>query len=128
MDQDAIYGADRVDVIGIDEVEGKTKTQHKQGYFITAGGDRPIAYRFVDKLSGYMPLGYFQLWHGKNQKPYPYSLGTAAHDDLMFSMLWPTSHRRLLPSVICYHVCAQEPKVGENWDGKRKQPRLKHNK
>lgn len=115
-----IYGADRVDVW-----QGKPiDAQHTCGMFVTPPGGRHIGARFVDHLNGYHPLGYFQLWHASCQKPYPYSLGTAAHDDLMFSGLWPAAYRRLLPSVIVYHLVTQEPQWGENWDGKRAQPRL----
>ncbi len=46
-------------------------------------------------------------------------------DDVQFAALWPATHRRHLPTVICHHLCAAPPKLGENWDGRRKQPRFK---
>lgn len=124
LEKDCIYGADRVDIIGMEEwLKVKNHTQYKHGVFIHTPGK--IGSRFVHNLYGYLPIGYLQLWHAKCQMSYPYSLGTAAHDDVMFSMQWPESQRRLLPGVVCYHLCASEPKLGENWDGNRKQERFK---
>lgn len=124
LDRHCLYGADRVDVIGTAEMrKAREHLQHQHGCIVQAYGGG-VGGRFVHTLSGYSPLGYFQLWHSSCQKPYPYSLGTAAHDDVMFANLWPESHRRLLPGIITHHLCAAPPKWGENWDGHRQQPRL----
>ncbi len=128
LDRDCIYGADRVDVIGSKELyrlREPGRQQHQYGCIVHPRTDQPIGARFVDSLTGYCPLGYFQLWHSSCQQPYPYSLGTAAHDDVMFGNLWPQTQRRLLPGVFVHHLCSQPPKWGENWDGHRQQPRLK---
>jgi hypothetical protein len=121
LDRNTIYGADRVDVIGLDGLDA-IERQHREGVFLAPQG--AMSPRYVDTLHGYVPIGFFQLWHASVQKSYPYSLGTAAHDDVMFAAQWPRSHRQLLPSVVCYHLCAAPPTLGQNWDGKRKQPRL----
>ena len=129
-----LYGADRVDVIGAKKVAAlqhhfHEHPQHRHRFLIDPTHDRqldaPIGGRMISQLNGYTPLGYFQLWHCSRQRGYPYSLGTAAHDDTMFAQLWPLKHRQLLPGVVVYHICAANPKWGENWDGHRKQPRLK---
>jgi hypothetical protein len=126
LDTGCIYAADRVDVVGkegLDRALGHA--QHSQGMFVTTPKGTEVSHRFVHNLHGFQPLGYFQLWHCSCQKPYPYSLGTAAHDDIMFASLWPETQRRLLPSIFTYHVVARaNPVVGENWDGNRRQPRL----
>jgi hypothetical protein len=119
---------DRFNVIGADKIK-KLKSgranQYKYGLLLgETEDDGKLGHRLVCNLRGYLPLGFFQMWHASTQKPYPYSLGTAAHDDMMFSALWPTACRRHLPGVICFHLLPTAPKVGENWDGKRKQPRL----
>jgi hypothetical protein len=80
--------------------------------------------RYVDNLYGYCPIGFFQLWHSSQQRPYPYSLGTAAHDDVLFASTFPLERRHLLPSVFVYHLNARPPSYGENWDGHRHQPRI----
>jgi hypothetical protein len=126
LDAACIYGADRCDAIGIQELRATRARypQHSHRAFVAPQHHRPLSPRYVDTLRGYVPIGYFQLWHARAQKPYPYSLGTAAHDDVMFAEQWATEHRRHLPTVICHHLCAREPKLGENWEGHRQQPRL----
>ena len=133
LENDCLYGADRIDVIGDDirRLRGlfSSHPQHRLRSLVDPTHDRqlcgPLGGRLVSNLHSYAPLGYFQLWNTSTHKSYPYSKGTAAHDDTMFSCLWPTSKRRLLPSVIVYHLCPAHPKWGENWDGNRKQPRIK---
>ena len=126
LDPACIYGADRCDVIGVAElrVTRARDPQHAHSAFISPQHHRPLSPRYVDPLRGYVPIGFFQLWHARTQKSYPYSLGTAAHDDVMFAEQWATEHRRHLPTVICHHLCARPPKLGENWEGNRHQPRL----
>jgi len=128
LDRDCIYGADRVDVIGGDSIAavktGICPPQHLHGFLIGPEPSHPLGARYVDTLRGYVPIGFFQLWHCSTQKDYPWSLGTAAHDDVMFAEQWPAACRRHLPTVICKHLCAQSPNLGENWDGLRKQPRI----
>ena len=129
LDAASLYGADRVDVIGREEL-GRVFTgmdklpQHHFGSGISPSHSRPIGTRFVDRTRGYCPIGYFQLWNAQEHKDYPYSLGTAAHDDVMFAQQWPRANRHLLPSIVVYHLVARAPYYGENWDGKRRQPRL----
>jgi hypothetical protein len=128
LERHCLYGVDRFNVVGADKIK-KLKSgranQHNSGLLLgETEDDGKLGHRLVCNLRGYLPLGFFQMWHASTQKPYPYSLGTAAHDDMMFSALWPTACRRHLPGVICFHLLPTAPKVGENWDGKRKQPRL----
>jgi hypothetical protein len=128
LDTKCIYGCDRVDIIGREEHRRllqrlRDEPQNAHSAFIHPGHHRPTGHRYVDPLRGYCPIGYFQLWHARAHKAYPYSLGGAAHDDVIFSGQWSAGHRRLLPTAFCYHLCARPPQWGENWDGNRKQPR-----
>ncbi len=129
LETHCLYGADRFNVIGPKKIkslkDGKLSQHHHRLLLGESGENHPLGHRLLCSLRGYLPLGFFQMWHSSTQKPYPHSLGTAAHDDMMFSALWPEHARRHLPSVICHHLCPAQPKVGENWDGMRKQPRLK---
>jgi glycosyltransferase involved in cell wall biosynthesis len=129
LDRNCLYGADRVDVIGRGELsllarKVAASPQHNWSVWIDPKQPRQVGHRFVDTLSGYVPLGFFQLWHASTQKSYPWSLGDAAHDDVSFAMQWASEHRRLLPTAVCYHLCPAPPRLGQNWDGKRRQPRL----
>ena len=138
LDRTCLYGADRVDVIGLRMIgaflDSRLKLpQHayKSGISSVHGGSvhcmeaSATSARFVDNLRGYCPIGFFQLWHASQQRDYPHSLGTAAHDDIIFAQSWPEARRRLLPSVICYHISMSAPWYGQNWDGCRRQPRMK---
>jgi glycosyltransferase involved in cell wall biosynthesis len=126
LDRNTIYGADRLNVIGKKNIDKLHRPERQHNYrLLLAPNHGTPAHRLVCSLRGYLPCGYFQMWHASNQKPYPYSLGTAAHDDMMFAASWPENNRRILPGAFVYHVCPSQPKVGENWEGKRKQPRIK---
>lgn len=124
LEKSCIYGADRVDVVGREDLQKTNSQQHQHSMLLVPPTDRAIGARYIDHLRGYCPLGFFQLWHADSQHAYPYSLGTAEHDDIMFSACWPESQRRHLPGVICHHLCSKTPRWGENWGGERKQPRL----
>jgi hypothetical protein len=128
LDRDCIYGADRVDVVGAEALRqaqgGGQPPQHLHGFMVAPVPSHPLSARYVDTLRGYVPIGFFQLWHCSTQKDYPWSLGTAAHDDVMFAEQWPAPYRRHLPTVICRHFCTASPALGENWDGARRQPRI----
>jgi hypothetical protein len=125
LDPDCLYGADRINVVGKSNIQAATNgaPQYQHRCLVEAGSGGDIGARYVCSLRGYCPLGFFQMWNSRAQKDYPYSLGTAAHDDVMFAAQWSEQHRRHLPSVIVYQLCATEPTWGENWEG-RKQPRL----
>jgi hypothetical protein len=137
LELDCIYGADRVDVVGqrrVDDLRDArlAMPQHFYGTACSAmhGGrvypEMPSdsSHRFIHRLHGYVPIGFFQLWHASHQQEYPDSIGTAAVDDVAFGALWPRAKRHLLPSVFCYHVCGAPPRFAENWDGRRRQPRI----
>jgi hypothetical protein len=130
LDHQCLYGADRVDVIGREGLQQVREgaPQHLHASFLSAPNHGPISARYVDPLRGYVPIGYFQLWNAASQKDYPWSIGNAAHDDVAFAEQWAGQHRRHLPTVICYHLCARPPAVGENWDGHRRQPRWNEGK
>jgi hypothetical protein len=124
LDKDTLYGADRVNVVGQAAMQNTLQQpQYAHRALVESPERQPIGARFVCPLNGYLPLGFFQLWHAQCQKDYPYSLGTAAHDDTLFSALWPRAQREHLATVVCYQLCARPPVWGENWEG-RKQPRL----
>jgi hypothetical protein len=133
LEYDCLYGADRLDIVGKQAIRSLREKmngypQHRGNYLVDASlGNNTtgkLGGRLVRTLDGYHPIGYFQLWHCSTQRQYPFSLGTAAGDDVLFSGLYPVAKRRLLPSVVVYHICPSYPRQRENWDGHRKQERL----
>jgi hypothetical protein len=137
LDPECLYGADRVDIIGRKGLAAWRKASFEMPQHMHMSGISPVhggavypeqpsssSARYVDKLYGYCPIGFFQLWHASQHRAYPYTLGTAAHDDVLFAAQWPEAKRRLLPTAFVYHLCANPPYYGQNWDGNRRQPRL----
>lgn len=129
LNKQNIYGCDRVDVNGRDELDRVLREhQHRYRFLMYSSIRRPIGARFVSSLYGYVPIGFFQLWHASRQRDYPYSLGNAAHDDVLFAAQWPECNRQVLPTAICYHLQEEGGNGwGQNWSG-RTQPRLKPRK
>jgi hypothetical protein len=134
LERDCLYGVDRVDVVGRENIEAlhtlqREHPQHRLKFLVDPTHDRklvgPIGGRLVGQLEGYTPLGFTQIFHCSRQKPYPYSLGDAAHDDTVFARLWPEAKRRLMPTVFVYHLLCSQSQWGENWDGHRRSERLK---
>lgn len=125
LDRSFIYGCDRVNVTGREELDiVERENQHRYRFLMYSSVRSPIGARFISNLYGYVPIGFFQLWHASEQKDYPFSLGNAAHDDVLFAAQWPEAHRAVLPTSICYHVQAEGNQPwGQNWSG-RTQPRL----
>ena len=124
LDRACVYGADRVNVVGEDEINALLNPIHPRHKQIRGHQHRPTYSRYMDPIEDYCPIGFFQLWHCSHHKRYPYSRGTAAHDDTMFSAQWPRHNRRLLPTAVCHHLCVTDPQLGENWDGVRRTRRL----
>jgi hypothetical protein len=129
-----IYGADRVNIYGY-EAWQKFKTKliphHAEKWFVDPGfahADKaPEGARFGARVIhmeyGWIPIGFFQLWHGSQGHSYNYKRGAAAGSDILFPLLWPRENRILLPEVICYHLDSEpNHKIGTNWKGRKSAP------
>jgi hypothetical protein len=123
LDKGAIYGADRINVIGLEELAAIQKVgQFDHTYLTLPEGARAIEKRVVHPLYGYIPVGYFQLFYG--EADYVSSKGTAEYDDVLFAARWPGVRRHILPTAVVYHLCVERPVYQENWDGTRRHKRL----
>jgi glycosyltransferase involved in cell wall biosynthesis len=128
--QYCLYGVDRMDVNGKEAIQKLLEShgferQHMHGCLLGATAGE-LSHRYTQQLSGPGVLGYFAMWNASCQKPYPYSLGTAQHDDIAWSNLWPRGQRRHITSSLVYHLHPGNytPIIGQNWDGNRRMPRL----
>lgn len=74
-----------------------------------------------EKDNGYLPLGYFQLWHPKMSGIYYYdeSHDKADYSDLKFSLQWPREKRKLIADMFVMHLDSQKSDMGENWSGRK---------
>jgi hypothetical protein len=75
---------------------------------------------------GYIPLGFFQLWHADSGiLEYQAGHTNAAREDNEFAMRWPRAKRGFLPELICYHLESEDSAMGVNWAG-RKSKKFRH--
>lgn len=71
---------------------------------------------------GYLPVGYFQLFHrGRTGLRYPEEHRDAGRTDMLFAMQFPRRRRQLLAEMVCIHLESRSPdgRMGANWAGRR---------
>lgn len=127
---DNIYGVDRFMIVGAPEWDahrGSPIIQHQHwsmdddhGYFIIT-----TAYKYGVRIGapdGWVPIGYFQLWHSSQRKDYPNGHTTAGREDMLMGMSWPRHRRILLPDSLVYHLESEKSPMGSNWCGRTTAP------
>jgi hypothetical protein len=83
----------------------------------------PLGSRLVlREQGGYVPIGFFQLWHGRHGRRYPLRQGNAEHTDVLHALQWPRDKRRLLEEVVAIHLESEPAKMGANWSGRKTAP------
>lgn len=134
LQKDHIYGADRVNVYGWDAWQRLKPTltrQYQDRWFIDPGfshrNEVPEGTRFgtrvVHQQYGWIPIGFFQLWHSSANHRYNYQRGAASGTDVFFPAMWPRHLRTLLPEITVWHLDSElEHKMGTNWRGRKSQP------
>ena len=132
--KDCIYGADRINVYGYEsweKLKPRITSHYQSSWFVDPGfchaPELPVGVRLgarvIHKEYGYLPIGYFQLWHSSAGKRYNNSRGSAAGTDCMFPAQWPREKRILLPEIVCYHLDSESThKIGTNWKGRKSKP------
>ncbi len=130
LDPQAIYGADRCNLVGWDKWQNLKKYvgawdnhAHECGHWFHP--EFPVGSRWVSKLHGYVPIGAFQLFHGSQTnhggyhvRRYPVHHGNCARSDIQFALQWDRRHRLLLPEVIVLHLESEDSDMGANWEGR----------
>lgn len=126
LDLTCLHGADRLEVRSHDrwsQVQGDEGYARQYRYrFLLAAPELPLSARFVHDVHGFCPLGYFQLWHSSRRRQYPYNQGGREQTDVLFAAQWEPEDRRLLPTVLCYHLQSEPAPLGANWHGRRTKP------
>jgi len=131
LHEDYIYGCQRHNVIGWDAWAKLKSTWHDTpqfgyNYLVSTSNEHPCGATLVHKQFGYVPIGYFQLWHSsymqKHQLRYPDINGSAEQDDVQWGLRWPRQQRILLPTLRVYHLESENSKMGVNWNGRTTKP------
>lgn len=135
LDERNIYGVDRIMVRSWNEwqrllasgwLQGQTR---KYPYAVDVPGGLSIGDRWASHEAGYVPVGFFQLWHGSQDehagvrvKPYPQNHGTACRTDVQHALQWDRRQRVLIPELLVAHLESESAKHGSNWNGRQTQP------
>ncbi|EDY21076.1 hypothetical protein CfE428DRAFT_1369 [Chthoniobacter flavus Ellin428] len=126
LDPTCLHGADRLEVRSHDrwaQVQGDEGYARQYRYrFLLSAPELPLSPRFVHDVHGFCPLGYFQLWHSSQRRQYPYNQGGREQTDVLFATQWEPEDRRILPTVLCYHLQSEPAPLGANWHGRRTKP------
>lgn len=123
LDDEAIYGVDRFMVQSYrqwTEFLAKPRLQHECDTFLHIDSF-PIGVRIVKPdYSGYVPIGFFQLWYDGGKKVrYPDGHTDAARTDMLFSLGFPPAKRVILGDFLVYHLATEDQKMSCNWSGRR---------
>jgi hypothetical protein len=121
-----LYGVDRVNCPSFAEWQAfvaDPSFRAEWGYLINP----PRGWTLGTRLShgdygGYMPIGYFQLWHSSQRIRYPVGEDAdAEHTDVLHAAEWPRDRRVLLPEFYVIHLGTGPATMGANWHGRTTQ-------
>lgn len=108
LDPQAIYGIDRMMCRSYEDwtrFVSDPEVQHTDECYVTANAF-PLGSRVAQTSeTGYVPIGYAQLWHPgvTGRRLYPEGHGTSARADMGFALQWPRPKRHLIPEVVAIH-------------------------
>lgn len=134
LQKDAIYGIDRLDVVGDEKIWELLTMKHSQimkwTYLDTSLGNKfRQTFRLHNLNRGYNVIGFFQLFHSSylkdSQEPfkplrwYPEEHRDAARTDVGFQQQWPLNKRLFYPGIIAYHLMSEDSPKGTNWEGRK---------
>lgn len=133
LQKDAIYGIDRVDVIGDDKIFELLASKHSQimkwTYLdLKLFNQFNPTFRLHNLNRGYNVIGFFQLFHSSYMKEkqelfkplewYPTEHNDAARTDVGFQLKWDLNKRLFYPGIIGYHLMTENLGKGANWQGR----------
>jgi hypothetical protein len=126
LDKAMIYGIDRFSVIGADRWQAflaAPKLQHEcDAYIHLHNSGFALSTRVMQHhMGGYVPIGFFQLWHPVSSDIFTYPEGhtDAGREDLLFANYWPRPLRGFIPEIIGYHLESEAARMGINWNGRK---------
>jgi hypothetical protein len=129
LDTTMIYGADRAEFKSYADWQAfyGSPEPHTQGngFFIhiTHHGQQLGTRIAFQHFGGYVPIGFFQLWHADSKiLRYPQGHTDAGREDSVFPTQWPRSKRALIPEIVVYHLESEAAEMGINWHGRKSKP------
>jgi hypothetical protein len=127
LDPECLYGIDRTNCVGYEPWRNFIESEaHSSGHHqhirdcLIVPPPFPLGARIsIRKYGGYIPIGFFQMWHGKTNRRYPMDHGGAERTDVLHALQWPASQRKVLPELIAVHLESEPSQMGANWHGRR---------
>jgi hypothetical protein len=127
LDPRMVYGIDRFIVKGYkawDAFLQMPRLQHECDSYVHVDAF-PMGTRVTSKdAGGYVPIGFFQLWHPKTSQivTYPEQHTDAGKGDMLFAKKWPRWQRGFIPEVVGYHLESTDSSNQANWSGRKTAP------
>jgi len=127
-DRRKLYGCDRVNCVGRaawDALRAAPPIPFEWKCLVSPPRGLAMASRIAHmEYGGYVPIGFFQLWHpGRSGVDrYPQRQGSAEHTDVLHAIQWPRERRELLPELFAIHLETRGKTgapIGDNWDGRK---------
>jgi len=129
LDTSMIYGCDRVEVQSWEDWQRFYSSREPaiagNGVFIHTTHS---PFRFGTRVQfpdsgGWIPIGFFQLWHADSGRlRYPEGHTNAGREDSLFPKQWPRAKRGFLPEIIVYHLESEQAPMSVNWNGRKTKP------
>lgn len=132
LEEKTLYGVDRIMIRSWEEWKRLQATNFMQGaqhdYHcrVNIPHGFTIGTRWAHPQMGYVPIGFFQLWHstedewrGVRVRPYPMKHSTACRTDVQFGLKFDRAKRSLIPEVIVAHLESEACEKGKNWNGRQ---------
>ena len=131
FDPKAIYGTDRMMCQSYDEwikFKANPFLTHQGWIYVYTTvfpmGVRIAKFHTSDYTTGYLPIGFFQMWNPKGSGVYIYpdEHGNADRTDLLMAQKFTKGFRHLIPEIVPIHL-ESEPlsvaQMGANWNGRK---------
>lgn len=135
LQKDIVYGVDRIMVKSWEQWEKLKATRYLEGgqYSFNHSINFPkgfeIGSRWGSSLTGWTPIGFFQLahisqieWRGVRFKSYPRCHNSACRTDVQYGLQWDRKKRQLIPEIIVVHLSSEACANGTNWKGRKTKP------
>jgi hypothetical protein len=126
LDTKFIYGIDRMMCKSFEEWHdfvAEPRLQQEDDIYVHVQAF-PLGVRIATskgKYHGYVPIGFFQMWHpnASGVREYPAEHTDAGRGDMIFAANWPRNRRAMIPEILAYRLESEEAKMGVNWAGRR---------
>jgi hypothetical protein len=125
-----IYGCDRVDFKSYAAWQryfGDPEPQ-RAAFFVHTSATFEHAPRIATRVvlnhqGGYLPIGYFQLWHADSGVlEYKQGHCDAGREDSEFAAQWPRAKRTMIPEIILFHLESEAAPMAVNWRKRTTKP------